>query len=145
MGFPDKETARRIRERYPIGTRVELVSMDDPYSRLKPGDCGTVNFIDDTGTVFVDWDSGSGLGVVFGVDAIRCIPDGGEKIMSQIRSIRDSGVTNMFDALSVQREANRLGYFELVILIEENPGGYARFILTGDVSCFENSTDSREK
>jgi hypothetical protein len=74
MGFPDKETVERIRKQYPIGTRVELVKMDDPYSRLKPGERGTVNSIDDTGTVFVSWDSGSGLGVVFGEDAIRKVP-----------------------------------------------------------------------
>lgn len=45
--------------------------MEDPHTRLKPGDRGTVSFIDDTGTVFVDWDSGSRLGVVFGEDEIR--------------------------------------------------------------------------
>ena len=60
---------------YPPGTRVELVRMEDPYTRLKPGDQGTVSFIDDTGTVFVSWDSGSGLGVVFGEDEIRRLDD----------------------------------------------------------------------
>jgi len=45
--------------------------MDDPYSLLKPGDKGTVRLVDDTATVFVDWDSGSGLGVVYGVDTVR--------------------------------------------------------------------------
>jgi len=45
--------------------------MDDPYSKLKPGDQGTVSFVDDIGTVFVDWDCGSSLGVVYGVDMIR--------------------------------------------------------------------------
>ena len=32
---------------------------------------GTVRSVDDTGTVFVRWDNGSGLGVVYGVDRIR--------------------------------------------------------------------------
>ena len=45
--------------------------MDDPYGKLKPGDRGTVRTVDDTGTVFVRWDNGSGLGVVYGVDRIR--------------------------------------------------------------------------
>ena len=45
--------------------------MDDLYGKLKPGDRGTVEMVDDTGTVFVRWDSGSGLGVVYGVDRIR--------------------------------------------------------------------------
>lgn len=69
--FPDQHTVERIRKMYPNGTRVELVEMNDPYSRLKPGDKGTVRFVDDTGTIFVDWDSGSGLGIVYGVDRLR--------------------------------------------------------------------------
>lgn len=69
--FPDQHTVERVRKMYPKGTRVELVEMNDPYSRLKPGDKGTVRFVDDTATVFVDWDSGSGLGIVYGVDRIR--------------------------------------------------------------------------
>ena len=47
--------------------------MDDPYSKLKPGDKGTVSCVDDTGTVFVNWDCGSSLGAVYGVDEIRKI------------------------------------------------------------------------
>ena len=70
-GFPSRETAARVRQMYPAGCRVELISMDDPYSKLKPGDRGTVHTVDDTGTVFVRWDNGSGLGVVYGVDRIR--------------------------------------------------------------------------
>ena len=69
--FPSRETVRRLREQYPPGSRVELVSMDDPYSTLKPGDRGTVDSVDDTGTVFCKWDSGSGLGLVHGVDRFR--------------------------------------------------------------------------
>ena len=70
-GFPSRETVAQVRQVYPTGCRVELISMDDPYSRLKPGDRGTVSTVDDTGTVFVRWDNGSGLGVVYGVDRIR--------------------------------------------------------------------------
>ncbi len=69
--FPSREAVERVRKMYPEGTRVELVQMDDPYSRLKPGDKGTVRLVDDTATVFVDWDCGSGLGVVYGVDRVR--------------------------------------------------------------------------
>jgi len=70
--FPPREAVERLRREYPIGARVELVSMDDPYNRkLKPGDQGTVILVDDAGTVFVTWDCGSGLGVVYGVDRIK--------------------------------------------------------------------------
>jgi len=49
-GFPRKEIVDRVKEQYPKGTRIALVSMDDPYSKLKPGDRGTVDLVDDTGT-----------------------------------------------------------------------------------------------
>jgi hypothetical protein len=61
----------RLRQNYPRGTRVELISMDDPYTKLIPGDLGTVTDIDDTGTVFVNWDKGSSLGLVYGIDHYR--------------------------------------------------------------------------
>lgn len=65
---------RQIRERYPEGTRVELVMMEDPYNtKLKPGDQGTVTYVDALGTVFVDWDNGSKLGLIYGEDVFRII------------------------------------------------------------------------
>lgn len=70
-GFPPKEVVLRLREQYPPGTRVELVRMNDPYSKLRPGDQGSVTFVDDIGTVFVNWDCGSSLGVAYGEDVIR--------------------------------------------------------------------------
>lgn len=72
--FPSREAVERVRKMYPKGCRVELIFMDDdPYSRLSPGDRGTVKLVDDTGTVFVNWDCGSSLGIVYGVDRIRKI------------------------------------------------------------------------
>lgn len=54
-----------------------------------------------------------------------------DKIKKQILSIRDSGVTNMFDLKRVQYEANKLEFYELVIFIEENKDKYVNFIMTG--------------
>jgi hypothetical protein len=66
-----KDLVTRLREQYPVGLRVELVEMDDPYNtRLTPGARGTVMGVDDMGTIHVQWDCGSSLGVVYGVD--RC-------------------------------------------------------------------------
>lgn len=69
--FPDEHTVEWVRKMYPKGTRVEHIRMDDPYSPLNPGDRGTVRSVDDMATVFVDWDSSSGLGIVYGVDRIQ--------------------------------------------------------------------------
>lgn len=64
-----------IRNLYPEGTRIELISMDDPYSKLTPGCKGTVKYVDDMATIHVSWDNGSSLGVIYGVDEIRKIKD----------------------------------------------------------------------
>lgn len=66
-----KETLIRLRKEYPAGARVELISMDDPYNiQLTPGATGSVVSVDDMGTIHVQWDCGSSLGVIYGVD--RC-------------------------------------------------------------------------
>ena len=54
-----------------------------------------------------------------------------EKIREQILAIRDSGETNMFDTRMVQYIANREGYYELVIYLEEHSKEYWHFIMTG--------------
>lgn len=54
-----------------------------------------------------------------------------EKIRRQILTIRDTGETNMLDSRAVQVIANRLGFYELVVFIEENRREYARFIMAG--------------
>lgn len=69
--FPSPWVVDIVRKLYPAGCRVELVRLDDPYSKLTPGERGTVVAVDDAGTVFVKWDSGSTLGVIYGVDGIK--------------------------------------------------------------------------
>ena len=71
-----KATLQALRERYPKGSRVELVSMDDPYNRkLVPGCRGTVIAVDSIGTIHVSWDCGSSLGIVYGEDFCRRIDE----------------------------------------------------------------------
>lgn len=57
-----------------------------------------------------------------------------EKIKEQIMAIRDSGETNMLDTHMVQYIANREGYYELVIYLEEHRKEYWHFIMTGEES-----------
>ena len=72
MVFPSRTEVEKIREQYPAGTRVELVKMDDPQAP-PVGTTGTVTGVDDTGSLLVDWDNGSGLNVVYGEDVVRKI------------------------------------------------------------------------
>ena len=72
MRFPSREIVDRVRREYPVGTRVELVRMDDVQAP-PIGTKGTVTGVDDTASDMVAWDNGSGLNVVYGEDIIRKI------------------------------------------------------------------------
>ena len=72
MRFPSRETIEMVRKQYPAGTRVELVCMDDRQAP-PPGTKGTVLGVDDTGSLLMRWDNGSGLNVVYGEDIVRII------------------------------------------------------------------------
>ncbi len=65
--FPSKEIVETIRKRYPVGCRVRLVKMDD-IQAPPIGTLGTVYGVDDTASLLVHWDNGSGLNVVYGED-----------------------------------------------------------------------------
>ena len=54
-----------------------------------------------------------------------------EKIRSQIMAIRDSGETNMLDTRTVQYIADRMGFYELVVYLDEHKKEYVNFIFTG--------------
>ena len=65
MRFPSKEIVERIRRQYPAGCRVERLRMND--EQAPPiGTKDTVTGVDDTASILVNWDSGSGLNVVYG-------------------------------------------------------------------------------
>lgn len=59
-----------MRNKYPKGTRVILVQMDD-FQAPPVGTKGTVLYVDDMGDVGVAWDNGSTLKAVCGIDYIR--------------------------------------------------------------------------
>ena len=56
--FPSREIVEQLRARYPKGTRVELVKMDDVQAP-PIGTKGVVTGVDDIGSVMVAWDNGS--------------------------------------------------------------------------------------
>jgi len=74
MRYPKRETVERLRRQYPVGTRIELLSMDDPQAPPE-GTRGTVLAVDDIGSLIVAWDNGSSLNVAYGVDQVRILQE----------------------------------------------------------------------
>ena len=79
MEVMSRREVLEIRERFPAGTRVELINMDDPYRKMPEGAQGTVAGVDDIGTIHVQWDEGFTLGLVAGIDEFRKISEEEER------------------------------------------------------------------
>ena len=63
--------ADSVKEQYPSGTRIVLISMGDDPRPIPAGTRGTVDFVDDIGTVFTSFDNGRRLGLAYGEDSYR--------------------------------------------------------------------------
>tara|TARA_Y100000034_G_C6559373_1_gene241999 strand:+ start:276 stop:497 length:222 start_codon:yes stop_codon:yes gene_type:complete len=62
------------------GRRVKLIYSDDPFTKLKRGDLGTIKYerLDDIwgeDTVSISWDSGSTLSMIRGRDSFELLPE----------------------------------------------------------------------
>ena len=129
MNSPDRKTVERIRKEYPVGTRVILEQMEDVQAP-PTGTMGTVLGVDDTGSLLMRWDNGSGLNVVYGEDRVsKMIMT--DKVFRALLKIRDSGATNMFDTNMVQRLAYDQKEYDLVMYIEDHKKEYVHFIMYG--------------
>lgn len=80
-GFLSQEEVKKIKEQYPAGTRIELISMDDPYAPIESGMRGTVKNVDDAGGLQMKWDNGRTLGIVPGEDQFKVIVESPEESM----------------------------------------------------------------
>ena len=77
MWFPSREQIAALRERYPRGTKVELLAMDDPQAPPM-GTMGEILGVDDAGQLLVRWETGSSLSLIPGVDSFRMAEKGGK-------------------------------------------------------------------
>lgn len=65
-----ERAAKRYKEQYPEGTRIELLSMNDSQA-VPPGTRGTVNHVDDLGSIHMNWDNGRTLSICPQEDSFR--------------------------------------------------------------------------
>ena len=72
MKFPSRERIAVLRQNYPKGTMVELISMEDAQAPPS-GTLGEVQGVDDAGQILVHWRTGSSLNLLPGVDFFRIL------------------------------------------------------------------------
>ncbi len=73
----NKEKVKSLKERYPAGTRIKLDYMDD-IQAVTAGTKGTVDHVDDMGTIHMKWDNGSSLGICPDTDRFHVVGKAGE-------------------------------------------------------------------
>ena len=74
-----REIIQKLKETYPVGTRVKLIQMEDDGAP-PVGTLGTVYGVDAIGSILVKWDNGSMLNVIFRVDRIEKVSSKGWNI-----------------------------------------------------------------
>jgi len=72
MKIPSREQIEALSRRYPTGTTVELIDMDNCQAP-PAGTLGKIFGVDSMGSVLVKWDNGSMLSLIPGVDSFRIV------------------------------------------------------------------------
>lgn len=72
MRFPSENELMMLRKKYPIGTMVQLIAMNDEQAP-PVGTIGEIQFVDDAGSVHIHWQNGSSLAVIPDVDRIEIL------------------------------------------------------------------------
>lgn len=68
-----QEEINQIKEKYVAGTKIELIKMYDYINAVPTGIKGKVDHVDDLGTIHVNWENGSTLGLIVGKDEFKVI------------------------------------------------------------------------
>ena len=84
--FPSKKAIESLRKQYPIGARIRLIEMNDVQA-VEPGMTGTVEMVDDAGSIHIKWDNGRGLALIPGEDRFKVLSRPEEKQEEGMRMI----------------------------------------------------------
>lgn len=81
-----QEEIQRIKDIYVKGTKIYLIKMRDKYAP-PPKTIGTVEFVDDIGQIHCNWNNGSSLALVEGIDQFKVLSI--PRTQQEIQKIKD--------------------------------------------------------
>ena len=111
MKFPNDEELEKLRAKYPKGTKIRLIHMNDPQP-VPSGTIGEVALIDDAGNIHLIWQNGRSLALIEGVDDFEVIDSVtticyGQK---QVWNSRKEAVTFFLEGMNACEGAERERY-----------------------------------
>lgn len=136
----EREQVEKLRRKYPKGTRIRLQEMNDPQA-VPSGTIGTVEHVDDAGTIHMHWLNGSGLGLIEGEDKFS--------VMETKFDYRSLGETTCFLETELMRGSkglrlNRIS-IENVITLKDDEFEYFRNNMNEDYNFIREHRDVLSK
>lgn len=71
--FPNKEHIEQLRKKYPVGTKIQLISMRNEEYPVLSGTIGEVKWVDDIGSIHMRWENGSSLALIPEIDSFKVV------------------------------------------------------------------------
>lgn len=87
------------------GKRLRLIKIEDQYTDLKPGDEGTVKYVDDIGQLHMKWDKGGTLALIPEIDEYEIID---ESFKGRLQRPKYSGKLMMFESFNLNNAMDTL-------------------------------------
>lgn len=79
MQFPSESYLEQLRKKYPVGTKLQLLSMRNETYPVLPGTVGEVTHIDDAGSIHMRWENGSSLALIPEIDSFQIVSEAKNK------------------------------------------------------------------
>ena len=79
MQFPSESYLKQLRKKYPVGTKLQLLSMRNEKYPVLPGTVGEVTHIDDAGSIHMRWENGSSLALIPEIDSFQTVSEAKNK------------------------------------------------------------------
>ena len=115
--------AKELREKYPPGTRLELIHMEDEFAPVEDGTRGTVHFIDDMAQIHMLWDNKRTLAVNPDTDSFRalteeeCLEEKSEKLNARFYDALNKDILPLvdWDVLGSAYEKRDMSYIKDIL------------------------------
>lgn len=93
-----------LREKYPSGTKIKLLQDIEDLYDIPAGTIGEVDFIDDAGNIHMEWEIGSKLSLIEGVDSFEIVSKPNKIKVIVCEPKKEPYVKEIYETLNAEQE-----------------------------------------